>query len=102
MFAGFEIGCEDGQAAPASIIGRGYTCDDYRWDKRTIAKQSKFLELKVRPVGLLMAGGGVAAAATMLGFLGQFGWLLDLFSHFRAQYAVVLTLVIILSCFTRE
>ncbi len=65
-------------------------------------KQSNFLELKVRPVGLLMATGGVAAAATVLGFLGGFWWLLDLFSHFRAQYAVVLTLAIILSCFTRE
>ena len=65
-------------------------------------EQNNFLELKVRPVGLLMAGGGVVGAATILGFLGRFGWLLDLFSHFRAQYAVYLALVILVSCLTRK
>lgn len=65
-------------------------------------KPNGFLTPKVQVLGLLMAGGGVVAAATVAGFLGRFGWLLDLCSHFRTQYAGYLVLVIILSCLTRR
>ena len=45
-----------------------------------------FLTISIRPWGLLTAAGIVASVATVLGFLGRFSWLLDLFSHFRVQY----------------
>jgi endonuclease/exonuclease/phosphatase (EEP) superfamily protein YafD len=35
---------------------------------------------------LFSAAGFVVCMATLLGFLGQFSWFLDLFSHFRVQY----------------
>ena len=65
-------------------------------------KTSSFLTPKVQLAGLLMAGGGVVAGATMLGFFGRFGWLLDLCSHFHAQYAGYLALVVVLSCLPRK
>ena len=65
-------------------------------------RASSFLTPKVQLAGLLMAGGGMVAAATVLGSLGRFGWLLDLCSHFRAQYAGYLALVVVLSCLTRK
>jgi endonuclease/exonuclease/phosphatase (EEP) superfamily protein YafD len=37
-----------------------------------------------------MAAGAVASVATVLGFLGRAAWFLDLFSHFRVQYLIVL------------
>jgi endonuclease/exonuclease/phosphatase (EEP) superfamily protein YafD len=49
--------------------------------------RSRFL---VAPWGLVTAAGFVACCATVLGFLGRFSWFLDLFSHFRVQYAVAL------------
>jgi len=45
-----------------------------------------FLSTSIRPWGLLTAAGIVVSVATVLGFLGRFSWLLDLFSHFRVQY----------------
>ncbi len=51
-----------------------------------------FLHPTVEPWGILTAAGCVAAAATLLGFLGGISWFLDLFSHFRVQYALGLTL----------
>ena len=35
---------------------------------------------------LCVIGGAGLAVATLLGFLGQFCWVFDLFSHFRVQY----------------
>lgn len=48
--------------------------------------------MSLRPQGVLTAGGSVACAATCFGFLSRFFWILDLFSHFRAQYFVALTI----------
>jgi endonuclease/exonuclease/phosphatase (EEP) superfamily protein YafD len=45
-----------------------------------------FLSSSIRPWGLLTAAGIVASVSTVLGFLGRFSWILDLFSHFRVQY----------------
>ncbi len=55
--------------------------------------KSKFLSLRFRPAGLLTAAGVVACAATTCGLLGRFSWLLDLFSHFRVQYLIGLTVL---------
>jgi len=49
-------------------------------------RPSSFLKFSIRPWSLLTAAGAVASAATLLGFLGRFSWILDLFSHFRVQY----------------
>lgn len=49
-----------------------------------------------------MAGGGLVAVSTVLGFCGRFGWLLDLFAHFRLQYAVLLILVCLVLCAVRR
>ena len=42
--------------------------------------------------GLPTAAGTVACAVTMAGFFGEFFWLTDLFTHFRVQYLLGLTL----------
>lgn len=54
-------------------------------------KPSSFLSLSIKPWGLLTAGGAVVCASTAFGFLGRFFWFLDLFSHFRVQYAISLS-----------
>ena len=58
-------------------------------------KQGSFglLSFRVSVIGLLMAAGFVAGAATAFGFLGRFWWFFDLFSHFRMQYFAGLALV---------
>lgn len=48
----------------------------------------RFFRSLVRPSGWLTAAGLVASAATVAGFLGRWSWFLDLFSHFRVQYAL--------------
>lgn len=40
------------------------------------------------PWRLLIALGVLIALATVVGFFGQYSWILDLFSHFRIQYAL--------------
>lgn len=59
-------------------------------------RQSTFLSLSVKPWGLLTAGGVVACLSTVFAFLGRFSWFLDLFSHFRVQYAIGLGVLSIL------
>ena len=49
-----------------------------------------FLEPRLRPWGLVTAAGVLLCIATAMGFLGRFWWLLDLTSHFRVQYAILL------------
>ncbi len=48
---------------------------------------------RVRPWGLLTAAGVVVCATTLFGFLGQWSWFLDLFSHFRVQYMIGLAVL---------
>lgn len=59
-------------------------------------KRPTFLSLSIKPWGLLTAGGVVICVSTVFGFLGRFSWLLDLFSHFRVQYAIGLSVLGIL------
>lgn len=56
-------------------------------------KPARFFSRGLRPWGLLTSAGVVACAATLLGFGGRFSWFLDLFSHFRVQYLVGLTVL---------
>jgi len=45
--------------------------------------------LRVHLTGLLEAASMLTCMATVIGFAGQFGWVLDLAAHFRVQYALV-------------
>ena len=54
---------------------------------------SNFFRLSIRPWGLLTAAGAIGCLVTVLGFLGRFSWFLDLFSHFRVQYLVGLSIL---------
>ena len=56
-------------------------------------KRPSFFRLSLPSWGLLTAAGVVACSATVFGFLGRFSWFLDLFSHFRVQYLVGLSLL---------
>lgn len=47
-------------------------------------------------IRLLLLALGALAAATLAGFAGAWGWLLDLCSHFRPQYAVAACLLAVL------
>jgi len=54
----------------------------------TPPRKRRFLEPSIRLWGLLTGAGAVLAATTLMGCLGRYSWFLDLFSHFRAQYAL--------------
>lgn len=60
-----------------------------------------FLRLRLGVTGLLAATGAVATAASVGGFAGRYWWFLDLTSHFRAQYFVVLAVVAAALCVMR-
>ena len=51
------------------------------------------MDNKNRWHGMLTAAGVVAAAGTVLGFLGAWSWFFDLFAHFRVQYLWGLMLI---------
>lgn len=65
-------------------------------------KTPGMLRLSIRPWHLLVAAGVVACAATLFGFLGRFSWFLDLFSHFRVQYLIGLSILALLLLATRH
>ncbi len=51
---------------------------------------------------VLLAAAGVPAGATILAFAGDAGWMFDLLAHFRAQYALVLGVLVPLLLFARS
>ena len=53
-------------------------------------KSTDFFRCSIKLWGLLTAAGAVVSAATLFGFLGRLSYFLDLFSHFRVQYVLVL------------
>lgn len=61
-----------------------------------------FFRLSIRPWGLLTAAGLVASVATVLGFCGPFWWLFDLFSYFRMQYFLGLSIIALLLLMPRQ
>ncbi|TKJ39299.1 MAG: hypothetical protein CEE38_00730 [Planctomycetes bacterium B3_Pla] len=65
-------------------------------------ESSNFFRLSAQPWGLLTVAGVLACAATLFGFLGRFSWLLDLFSHFRIQYLISLSILGTLLLTTRR
>ncbi|MEQ1828860.1 MAG: endonuclease/exonuclease/phosphatase family protein [Pirellula sp.] len=52
-----------------------------------------FVSPQIQISGLLNVLGVLGGVVSLLGFLGRFHWALDLFSHFRVQYIVCLTLL---------
>jgi len=54
---------------------------------------NRFVQLRIRPYGILTVAGVLTGAATLAGFLGRLWWVLDLFSHFRVQYAILSFLI---------
>ena len=51
---------------------------------------------KVQLTGLLSAAGSIVCASTLLGFAGKFWWVFDLFSHFRVQYFLAISVILVL------
>ena len=52
--------------------------------------KNRFMQLRIRPYGILTVAGLPIVMATLAGFGGRLWWVLDLFSHFRVQYAILL------------
>ena len=48
-------------------------------------------------VGLASAACTIAAVTTLLGYLGEFWWAFDLFSHFRVQYVVAAAIAFLIA-----
>ncbi len=59
------------------------------------------LRRNVTIAGLLNTVAALLCLCTLTAFLGQFGWLFDLTSHFRVQYAALL-LALATACFARK
>lgn len=66
------------------------------------ARVPAFLRLSIRPWGLVVAAGAIAATASVFGFLGAYHWVLDLCSHFRVQYCLGLGVVAVLLLMRRK
>jgi len=66
------------------------------------SSRPRFLTFRIGWLGLVTSAGFVLCAATLLGFLGRFWWLLDLFSHFRVQYFVGLAVLGLILLFSRR
>ena len=56
----------------------------------------EFRSKRVELLGLVTVAGAIVCAATLLGFAGRFWWVFDLFSHFRLQYLLSLSLILLL------
>ncbi len=56
----------------------------------TGGKEKFIITLRGVAVGFVLLGGWIVVGATLAGSLGDRPWLLDLFAHFRLQYAVLL------------
>lgn len=65
-------------------------------------KTSDFFTKRIRLWGLVIAAGVVGSVATVFSFSGSLGWFLDLFSHFRVQYFLGLSIVALLLLIPRQ
>ena len=63
---------------------------------------AKFFSLRLRPWGLVTACGGILSTATVLAFFGNVWWFLDLFSHFRVQFFLGLSVIALALVFRRR
>lgn len=66
------------------------------------SNQRRFFRLIIHLWGLFTAAGFVLCVSTAFGLLGRFSWFLDLFSHFRVQYFIGLTLLGLLLLIPRQ
>jgi endonuclease/exonuclease/phosphatase (EEP) superfamily protein YafD len=64
--------------------------------------QSTILSAGISFTGMLSAAGFAACTATVLGFLGQAWWFFDLFSHFRVQYLLGLSVIALILLLFRK
>ncbi|MDA3798958.1 MAG: endonuclease/exonuclease/phosphatase family protein [Kiritimatiellae bacterium] len=55
--------------------------------------QNNFLRFSCRFSGLLITAGIIAVAAATLGCFSRFSWIMDIFSNFRVQYFIALTII---------
>jgi len=53
------------------------------------------LDPKIGIKGLLIAAGAVTTVASLAGHVDRFWWMFDLASHFRVQYFIVLTVIVL-------
>ncbi len=67
-----------------------------------MSKGSGFLKKGISIAGLVDVLLFVACVFTVTGFLGKFGWLLDLTSNFRVQYAVIQLLCLVFLLVTKR
>lgn len=65
-------------------------------------KAGAFLSRQATFLGLVMAGGTVVTASSIIAFFGGLHWTADLFSHFRLQYALSLLLAAGIAAFARR
>ena len=63
--------------------------------------KSKSVRRSVSCAGLIGAGAFVTSVSTVLGFLGELHWVLDLFAHFRVQYVLALSVCAVGFCVLR-
>lgn len=61
-----------------------------------------FLSLRLRPWDLVVAGGAILSAASILACFGNLWWCFDLFSHFRVQYALGLSAIALVLLIRRQ
>lgn len=52
--------------------------------------------------GAAVLAAGITCACTIVGFLGRWGWVLELFSHFRLHYLLILATVIVVLTLARR
>jgi hypothetical protein len=57
------------------------------------AVMKNFFTPKISAWGVLNAAGALGCLCTFTGFLGAYGWILELTSHFRVQYAALLGVI---------
>ncbi len=65
-------------------------------------KVPDFFRFSFNAWGIIIAAGVVISISTILGFLGFLYWFLDLFSHFRVQYFIGLSIVSLLLLIPRN
>lgn len=61
-----------------------------RQSVRVLSRFRKILEVRIDPLDIAVVAGLAVSLTSILGFLGDVWWVLDLASHFRVQYAFIL------------
>ncbi len=80
----------DRQVETSVVLAGPKWFESCRPEREPVAR--RFLSPVVRLWGLLLVATMLACVATLAGFLGRVSWVLELASHFRAQYLCLLLL----------